>query len=831
MIVESPAKAKTISRMLGKDFQIFASMGHVRDLPEHSFGVDIKNGFNPGYVETKNRGNVLKQLRTAAKGAAEIYLAPDPDREGEAIAWHLYEALKASAKKAEFRRVTFHEITKSAIERAFQHAGVINMDLVNSQQARRVLDRLVGYMISPLVRSRIEKGSSAGRVQSVALRMVVEREREILAFIPEEYWNFIVKLSASGSDAEAAFESKLVKIDGEKANIGNGDDAAKTLKALEAAGSWKVSSFKQQPRNRYAQPPFITSTMQQAASGNLGFSASRTMRIAQQLYEGIDLGSGGATGLITYMRTDSVNVAREAQDACLDFIRRELGAEYVPGKPNSYKSKSSAQEAHEAIRPTDVELTPELARQFLDDAQFKLYSLIWRRFVASQMSPAVQAQTSVEVDSRGGDGKLYTVRTVATVTTFQGFLKVYRLAEIEEDLITPELIGKLREGDVCEAGGVSSEQKFTEPPPRFSEATLIRELEANGIGRPSTYATIVNTIQNRLYVLKENGRLYPSELGFKVNDFLVGTLPELFKVSFTAQMETRLDEIEEGKLSYLGMLETFYNDFSKWIGEAKDIGAQGGDKAAALIGALGSVTEWNAPEKRGRRVYDDRKFYESVKEKFGKDGKLSARQWQALLRLGVVYATQVKGLDAVASEHNFTDELEQVRAENNETRKKQEGLAVSADESAEYGRMFDAFSGVVWDKPESSRGRTYDDGKFFASLRDQANSGRKLSEKQLAVLARLAGKYKVNLPEGCMISAPAGADGAAAAQAPEVLGILTAMEKITKWGEPVKKGRRTFDDKEFYESLRRQSGEGKVLSSKQVFALKKMAAKYGIKSE
>ncbi|MBR3708840.1 MAG: type I DNA topoisomerase, partial [Lentisphaeria bacterium] len=385
VIVESPTKVKTISKILGSNYVVKASMGHVRDLPERAFGVDIEHNFQPQYEENKGRGKNLSELKATAKAANEIYLASDPDREGEAIAWHLKEVLGKINRKAPFRRVTFNQITKSAIEKAFEDPGDINMALVDSQQARRVLDRIVGYQISPLLWTRIERGVSAGRVQSVALRLVCEREREILSFIPKEYWNFVAEFNTDSN--KDAFRAKLAKINGEKFEVNNKTDADELLRKVQAVPAWHVSDVTTAPRRKFAYPPFITSTLQQAASSSLGFSASQTMRIAQQLYEGVDVGSG-SIGLITYMRTDSVAVAPEAQNSCRAFIAAEYGSEYVPTAFNVYKSKGNAQEAHEAIRPTDINLTPEKLRNFLDPQQLRLYTLIWRRFVASQMAPA-----------------------------------------------------------------------------------------------------------------------------------------------------------------------------------------------------------------------------------------------------------------------------------------------------------------------------------------------------------------------------------------------------------------------------------------------------------
>ncbi len=850
VIVESPAKARTIGKMLGDEFLIRASMGHVRDLPEHSFGVDIENNFAPQYEVTSSRSKTLGELKTLAKGVDEIYLAPDPDREGEAIAWHLKEVL-SKGSKAEFHRVSFHEITKSAIAKAFQAPGELDMDRVDAQQARRVLDRLVGYMISPLLWSRIERGISAGRVQSVALRLVCEREREILKFVPKEYWNFIALFEAGAPGSGKTFEAKLNKIDGAKFEIGNGVDAEAALKGVRSAKAYKVSNVETAPRRRFAPPPFITSTMQQAASSALGFSANSTMRVAQQLYEGVDVGTGGPIGLITYMRTDSVAVAVEAQNACRSFVASEYGKDYVPAKPNFFKSKESSQGAHEAIRPTDVSMTPDKLKSFLDAQQLKLYTLVWRRFMASQMAPAEQMKTAVDVDANGTDGHAYSFRAVATVTTFPGFLRAYDIVEEgassggEDDEAKPsEILGELKKGDASSLKDSKSEQKFTEPPPRFSEATLIKELEANGIGRPSTYASIVNTIQERKYVAKDKGKLIPSELGFKVNDYLVSTLPELFQVGFTADMETKLDKVEEGQVQWTGMLKEFYDKFSKWIGDAKDVGAPEKEKADALIALIGKVATWEAPEKGARKTYDDKKFFKSIVTKYEKTPKISGRQWEALLGLAVKYAEQLPGLDAFAAKHGFSEDLAAAKVKSEERAEKVKEIKARREEAAASGppkheldAAFAAMEAVKWSAPEKRRGRVYDDKKFFDSLKKQHDSGRALSDKQLSALGKMSSRYKdqiANFDEVCKVLAAGPvaeqseeAKAAASAASEEVDKILEALSKVEKWGEPVKKGRKTYDDKEFFDSLSKQRAAGKTLSDRQVGALKKMAGRYG----
>lgn len=846
VIVESPAKAKTIGKILGKDYIIKASYGHIRDLPERTFGVDIEHNFAPQYEESKARGRNLADLKKTAKEVKEIYLAPDPDREGEAIAWHLCEVLKKVNRKAVFKRVAFHEITRSAILKAFQNPGQINMDLVDAQQARRVLDRIVGYMISPLLWSRIERGVSAGRVQSVALRLVCEREREIQAFQPKEYWNFLALFE---QDRSCCFNAKLAKIDHEKFEIGSEADAGRLLDAVKAAAAWNVAAIENVPRKRYAPPPFITSTLQQAASSSLGFSASSTMRIAQQLYEGVDTGSG-PHGLITYMRTDSVAIAAEAQAACRSFIASSYGQNFVPQKPNFFRSKSNAQGAHEAIRPTDVNLTPEMAKNYLDPGQFKLYKLIWRRFVACQMVPAEQLRTTVDVEGKGGDSRLYTFRASATVTTFPGFLKAYDIEEegagTEEENRDAEALAKVREKARCLLKNTEMEQKFTEPPPRFSEATLIKELESNGIGRPSTYASIVNTIQERSYVSKEKGKLIPTDLGFKISDYLVLSLPDLMQVGFTADMETKLDTVEEGSLEWTGMLKEFYEKFSEWLSSAKNAGAPKAEKAKAVLDLLSSIQQWDTPDKGSKRVFDDRKFYQSVRSKASNGSTITLKQWEALLNLAVKYASQLSTLDETAGRYGFAEDVAAARSRREEHMKKRQVFEQRKSEAAENAPpqsgvhdLFEAMKSIVWNPPEKRGARIYDDKKFFDSLEKQHQTGKALSEKQLAALAKLAARYSGSIPnyesivKELSVPVPAAANPVKtpepSAPAADVDRILNEMKKIRDWAAPEKRGRRVFNDKDFFDSLAKQAAAGKQLSFKQSAALMKLAAKYGIK--
>jgi len=829
LIVESPTKARTISRMLGKDYNIFASMGHVRDLPEHQFGIDIENNFTPEYVDTPRSRAILKELRAAAARAESVYLATDPDREGEAIAWHLKNALSENMKKpVGFHRVTFHEITRQAIENAIANKGDIDLNLVDAQQARRILDRIVGYQVSPLLWRKLEKGSSAGRVQSAALRIVVERERAIAAFLPEEFWNFSIIFETAG---KKQFRSRLFKIDNADFHIANSEQAEAAEKAICNAAGYAVSSVTSQDRRRNPYPPFTTSTLQQAANQQLHYTASSTMRYAQQLYEGIDIGSGTA-GLITYMRTDSVTIAKEAQIAAKEFIAENFGKEYLPEKFNFYKNKAAAQEAHEAIRPTDVRRTPEMLAPYLDAQQLKLYTLIWKRFVASQMIFAKQELITADVAINGSDGKEYLFRSTATVTIFPGFLVLSADAKNGEvkNECRPEILKSLKAGEKLSLNEFCKEKKFTEPPPRFTEASLIKQLEENGIGRPSTYATILRTIQDRGYVKREQGKLLPTGTGFEVNDFLVTKLPELFDIGFTAQMEQRLDDIEAGTIGWVEMMTDFYSSFAPWIAAAKESGAPPPEMAEALLEKFNTI-EFDPPKKIGARTYDDKKFISSINEKFEKNHKITAKQFQALLAIAARYtaALDINSLPAELQSaiQDAADGLQ----------KKEESLKQRppTPEGDGYKPVFDAFANVVFPEPRSGRSN-FDEEKFFKSLKRQSASGSALSEKQLTALKRLVLKYRAQLLNADKVfellqmeqpSETAAAEAAASpAEVADAAQILDELSKITKWEAPVKRGRFTFDDKKFYKSIARQHADGKQLSAKQLAALAKLAEKY-----
>jgi DNA topoisomerase-1 len=576
VIVESPAKAKTIQKYLGKGFTVEASLGHVKDLPKSTLGVDITNGFQTDYVVIPGKEKVVAKLKKLAASADSIYLAPDPDREGEAIAAHLAFELgdsgkgKKKAKKLKkgeeappprIQRVTFNEITKRAVQAAFEHPRAIDQNLVDAQQARRVLDRLVGYQVSPLLWDKVRRGLSAGRVQTVALRLIVEREREIKAFQKVEYWTIDAHLAAS---KPPAFDARFVGKGEEKVEVTNGEDAEKIRAALETA-DWVVRSVDKKERRRNAAPPFTTSKLQQDSSRKLRFSVKRTMMIAQRLYEGVELGEEGLVGLITYMRTDSTRVAPEAIQEVREYVGKEYGPTYLPETPNTFKEKKDSQGAHEAIRPTSAMRHPDQLKQYLKEDEFKVYKLIWQRFVASQINPAVFDQTTVDIDAKNGN-EVFWFRVTGSVLKFDGFLRVYEESKEGKDEEDEELKHKLpalEAGQKLTLKELKPEQHFTEPPPRYNEASLVKELEERGIGRPSTYAAILTTIQERQYVQKVGGKFSPTEIGLVVTDLLVENFRDIFDVEYTAHLEEELDQIEEGKETWQDTLADFYKKFLK----------------------------------------------------------------------------------------------------------------------------------------------------------------------------------------------------------------------------------------------------------------------------
>jgi DNA topoisomerase-1 len=555
IIVESPAKVRTIKKFLGKEFNVEASVGHVRDLPVKTLGVDEKS-FEPEYRVIPGKEKVVKKLKDAAAKADMVFLAPDPDREGEAIAWHVAELLDGR-EDDKIRRIQFNEITARAVREALKHPRGLDRDLFNSQQARRVLDRLVGYKVSPILWKKIKRGISAGRVQSVALRIIVEREKERLAFDPKEYWVF--KAGLEGKNPPQ-FETELWKVKGKKADVGSAEQAKALYDKVKDA-EWKVAEIAEKERSRGPLPPFITSTLQQEASRRLGFSAKKTMSTAQRLYEGVDLGESGTTALITYMRTDSVRIADEARKAAKEYITETFGKDYYPPKPRYFKSKASAQEAHEAVRPVDPSLAPASLKGGLPKDQLRLYTLIWERFTASQMAAARFHDTTVTVSAADTLWRAKGERVL-----FDGFMKIYKTGGADRNAELP----KLEQGDVLKLAKLEKEQKFTQPPPRYSEASLVKELEDKGVGRPSTYAQIISTLIDREYCRLEEKKFAPTDLGAVVSDLLSEHFPTLMDIKFTANMEESLDKVAEGDVDWVSLLETFTKDFYPKLKKAEE---------------------------------------------------------------------------------------------------------------------------------------------------------------------------------------------------------------------------------------------------------------------
>ena len=557
VIVESPAKAKTIGKFLGNKYKVVASNGHVRDLPKSQLGVKIEHDFEPKYITLRGRGDVLERIRKEAKTAEKVLLATDPDREGEAISWHLAQVLNLDETSK--CRIVFNEITSTAVKNSIKGARAIDMRLVNAQQARRILDRLVGYEISPILWRKVRKGLSAGRVQSVATRIICDRENEIREFVPVEYWNITAKLREI--ENKKTFEAKYYGENGNKRELCNETDTKEVLSRIDNR-IFAITEVKEGTKTRHPAPPFTTSSLQQEASRKLGFTTKRTMMIAQQLYEGIELGGKGAIGLISYIRTDSVRIANEALQSARAFIGMRYGDKYVPEKPNYYKGRNDAQDAHEAIRPTSIDNEPAQIKDYLSGEQFRLYKLIYERFLACQMTDAVFATTQVSLDCAGATFRANGIRTL-----FDGFTAVY--TEGRDDVQEKEtMLPELNSGETCKAEKIDSEQKFTQPPPRYTEATLVKALEEKGIGRPSTYSPTISTIVERGYIAREKKQLIPTELGFVVNRFMLDNFDEIVDVQFTAMMEDELDGVEEDKVRWVDVLNRFYSPFHQKVGIA-----------------------------------------------------------------------------------------------------------------------------------------------------------------------------------------------------------------------------------------------------------------------
>ena len=808
LIVESPAKAKTIGKYLGGDFTVKSSVGHIRDLPKKG-GLAIKIApvkgaegewtFTPSYEVSPDKKKVVSELRAAAKAADEIYLAPDPDREGEAIAWHLSEVLAKESKGKKVARVTYNEITKSAVQAAIENPGEINAARVDAQQARRILDRLVGFQVSPMLWKYLSYGRflSAGRVQSVALRLLVEREREIRGFVPVPYWLLGVEAKKDGTP----FVAKLARMDGKKPEIGDDAMAESVVSDLEGAGL-RVTDVKDQPKTRHPYPPFTTSTLQQAASSVCGFSPHRTMGLAQKLYE---------AGLITYMRTDSVNIAQSARDAARSFIETEYGSGYLPEKPNLYRSKSGAQEAHEAIRPTDVLKRPG-AVSGLDASSAKLYELIWRRFVASQMADAKFSLRTVSMEpEKAGMAHSYVFTVSTTAVTFEGFLKAMptaaqkRKQEMDDETDEVGALPPLAVGDHPDVLRWLSDRKETKPPPRFSEAALVKALEENGVGRPSTYAQTIEVLVNRQYATRESRQLVPTKRGEDVNDWLVLRLPALFDVGYTAQMENELDKVEEGGVTGAKMLSEFYSKFQAWLVAAKEPPPDPA-KFRDIFSILDDVKEWREPKTEGKRVFDDRAFVESVREQTENEPeKLSERQLRVLASMAVSYCGQIPDGEARLDAAGWGELVTKARN------------APPEDLVKDCFRMLEA-------------AKLIEGNKFLTSLHKQFLQGRTLSEKQFAVLARSvcenAGEDELSLSLKSRLSEFAPADSEKPAADPAIPELIAMMGEIKTWREPVKRGKRTFDDKDFVDSLSSQFARRKMLTPRQVAAMKKLLLSY-----
>ena len=817
LIVESPAKAKTIGKYLGADFVVKSSVGHIRDLPKESGAIKVaekgenKWTFVPTYVVSEGKEKVVAELKAAVKATGEIYLASDPDREGEAIAWHLKEVLGPTAGDKPFHRVTYNEITKSAVLKAVAEPREIDMPRVDAQQARRILDRLVGYKVSPLLWKYINcpnnRTLSAGRVQSVALRLLVERQREIDAFKPETY--YLMGVEAKRPADDFSFVAKLSRFDGKKPEIARKEDANNIL--LDLAGAeLAVSDLKAQPKTRHALPPFTTSTLQQAASSVLGFSPGKTMKLAQSLYE---------QGRITYMRSDSVNVSEQARAMAKDFIVANYGAPFYPESPNFFSAKAKngvqAQEAHEAIRPTDVALTPQTAA--LDAQELKLYDLIWRRFVASQMADAKTTVKTVSITAvKPALAHQYLFTASATEIDFEGFLKVMKLslkkkkADGEDDEDTDEVsrLPDVKVGDMLQAVRWLADEKQTKGPSHYSEASLIKALEENGVGRPSTYAATIETLKARDYAKTEKKKLVPLERGMLVCDWLVKKMDALFNVGYTAEMEAELDKVEEQGEPMDAMLSEFYAKFMKNLETIVEEERPDPAKFDVVFALLDQVKDWKPAKKIGKRIYDDKAFVESVKQQAA-EGKraLSARQLEFLVRMVTMYADQIPDAEKRLREASLGA-----------------GAAVAQRADAELVK----FCFVTMDRIGGMM-----KNPFLKSLRDQVDRGKGLSAKQFQILAKAVGENAGALEDAEAVRAklaefvPGGFS--VAQDDPTVPGLLALMETVTEWRPKAKKGKKVYDDQGFVKSLADQYARRHSLSPRQVMALKRVVVAYRAK--
>jgi len=803
VIVESPAKAKTINKILGKDYIVKSSVGHVRDLPEKSLGVDIEDGFKPRYVLSKGKKTVVSDLKKAARECDAVYLAPDPDREGEAIAWHLKELLSPASGGVPFLRVSYNEITPRAVMEAFANPGEIDINRVDAQQARRILDRIVGYTVSPMLWRRVKRGLSAGRVQSVALRLVCEREDAIKSFVPEEYWvlGAVVRKLIAPLDP---FEVKLAKVDGEKPEIKSAEQERAIRSDLEGR-SLRVATIATKEIRRNAPPPFITSSLQQAASNRYQFSPKRTMSIAQKLYEGMDLGQG-SVGLITYMRTDSFSVSRDAISSCREFITKEMGAEYCPEAPNFFKSRSSAQEAHEAIRPTDVSQTPERVKSRMEASEWKVYSLIWERFVASQMSKAMIEQLSVEVEAvpKVEGDKTYMFRVSSSKVKFPGYMKVSGtdIGKKDKDGGDADCMPDLSEGESLECLEWLGERKETTPPARYSEASLVKELERNGVGRPSTYAQTISTLTQRKYMTMQNRSIVAADLGMQVSELLTTSLNDLFNVTFTASMEDKLDAIEQGKVEWRGMLADFHSTFEKWM-EATKAPAASSEAVMKVLSALDHVKEWAPEVKRGKRTYSDEKFVKSIQgdiESASKD--ISQRQFDALIRIACRYRDQSEEIVRMIEAAGYGDLLRDPEFQ---------------PPRASTIKKFEMLEGLEMDDAAAN---------FVSSLSARVQGNRRLTQAQLKALNNIVLSHSSQVVDFESRRGDLEIETSEVEQDDESGPLLEGMGRVQEWKPPVARGKRVFDDKAFYESLKKHYDSKGFLSDRQRKALRRMVERY-----
>ena len=816
LIVESPAKAKTIGKYLGADFLVKSSVGHVRDLPKVDGAITIvpegesKWRFEPKYEIGSGKEKVVAELKAAVKKSSEIYLASDPDREGEAIAWHLKEVLKDVAGAKQFHRVTYNEITKTAVLKAVAEPREIDMPRVDAQQARRILDRLVGYKVSPLLWKYIQCSNnrtlSAGRVQSVALRLLVERQREIDAFVPETY--FLMGVEVKKRYARELFIAKLSRVDGEKPSVTSRQTADTML--LDLAGALlEVTQLKTLPKKRHAPPPFTTSTLQQAASSFLAMSPGKTMSIAQELYE---------KGLITYMRTDSVNISDEARNAARAYIVSTYGAQYYPQTPNFYKSKADAQGAHEAIRPTNVLLTPQTAK--LESGAAKLYDLIWRRFLSSQMAEAKTTVRTVSLTARKPNiAHEYLFTASTTDIDFEGFLvlagkqaakstkkKSSSSEDSEQGEDTDEVaaLPQLSEGEMLEANRWLADEKQTKGPAHYSEASLVKALEENGVGRPSTYAATIETLKAREYAKNEKRKLIPLERGILVSDWLTKKLDALFNVGYTAKMEAELDKVEENAESMNAMLSEFYSKFLVALNECREP-APDKKKFELVFDLLSNVRVWQKPKTVGKRTYDDKVFVQSVKAQMDEGKPLSAKQLEFLIRMVSFYSNQIPGA---------------------EMKMKEAGLGAGA--SLVIQKADEELVKYTFDVMNRIGGMTRN--AFIKSLYDQWERGKGLSVKQFKILAKAVGDNASSLDDCAEIRSRLAEyvpEGFGSRETDPTLPLLfKLLSTITEWRTPVKKGKKSFDDKSFVASLAEQYKARRSLTSRQISALKLIANSY-----